>query len=69
MSLNKYLQVTEGKTIHYSKMIINRQSQLTYTRIRLGYKYVWQYMNGVNPDDTKCKVCHTKKQHFRALSD
>lgn len=57
-SLNHYLYVSQNSTVTYGKAL--SKVDTIVMRLRLGYKYCWQYIEG---DGIPCKLCGQPYSH------
>ena len=63
-SIQKYEQVTKGSYSHYiSKGLLTRGHQTSYSRIRLGYRYLWEITGDRNQTIKKCRICQAPDGH------
>ena len=63
-SLQQYLSVTQGAPPRYLEhSLTSRRFQVTYSRIRLGYKYLWQFGIPSSDAQKRCHVCFLPEGH------
>ena len=63
LRVQNYLEITQGKSIDYKNIKYRRKIQLTYSRVRLGYQYTWEYMTGAPEKWKRCRICHEENKH------
>ena len=58
------MNVTKGVAPNYiNSKLYTRKFQTSYSRLRLGYKYLWEVTNDNNSDIRKCRLCNVSDGH------
>ncbi|KAG0719375.1 Gag-Pol polyprotein [Chionoecetes opilio] len=64
VSLTTYMDLTKGCQPHYIQNgLITSRQQVCYSRLRLGYKYMWEVAGSDNINMKKCNLCKTEEKH------
>ena len=63
-SLSTYIDVTNGiPPVYHTHGLVKRRDQTAYSRIRLGYKYLWEIGVPTTAQNKRCAICHVDGGH------
>ena len=63
-TLRNYMRVTNGSEPNYvSRGLNTRRQQTSYSRLRLGYRYLWEVSSNRNKMVNNCKLCNCQEGH------
>ena len=63
-TLRNYMRVTNGSEPNYvNRGLDTRRQQTSYSRLRLGYRYLWEVSSNRNKTVNNCKLCNCQEGH------
>ncbi|MEL6989863.1 MAG: ribonuclease H family protein, partial [Bacteroidota bacterium] len=63
-SVKTYFDITNGTKPNYEiNNLFTRKFQTSFSRLRLGYRYLWEVSGDLNPNVRQCRLCGLQDSH------